>query len=198
VTLRRLQEIRRRWAGEQALVRFDPRVLAEDLRSAAKTCHLGWHDEVFQQVYDPVERHHTPARIDHDAQRVFDELSGLPPCFDANNALTLARDCALRERVIQEQLAESRRETHALAEALVALENRLPDFGLRRQVWSALAHTIPGPLRDWLLRSNAVHVFYGRIRGAEPIAAGGPAGDGRAGRSRLPARGRLRGDEEHA
>ena len=176
VTLRRLQEIRRHWAGEQALVRFDPRVFAEDLRSAAKTCHLAWHDEVFRQVYDPVERHQTPARIDHDAQRVFDEMSGLPPGLDVPNALTLARDGAIREGVIHQyvamRLAESQKRTaaleqrvHELAAALDIVENHLQELRLRRQAARALAHTIPAPVRDWLQQSNAVQLFYGKIRG---------------------------------
>jgi hypothetical protein len=176
VTLWRLQEIRHRWAGEQVLVRFDPRVFAEDLRSAAKTCHLAWHDEVFRQVYDPVERHQTPARIDHDAQRVFDEMSGLPPGLDVPNALTLARDGAIREGVIHQyvamRLAESQKRTaaleqrvHELAAALDIVENHLQELRLRRQAARALAHTIPAPVRDWLQQSNAVQLFYGKIRG---------------------------------
>ena len=176
VNLRRLQEIRRHWAGQQALVRFDPRVVKEDLRNAADACHLPWHEDVFQRVYDPSDWHHSPARIDHDAQRLFDDLSGLPPCLDAANALTLARDCALRERVIQRQFAMSstqsqmradslERQVCELASALVAMENHVQDLRLRRQAARALAHMAPTPVRDWLQENRLVQVFYGKIRG---------------------------------
>ena len=37
----------RRLAGERAVVRFDPRVFAEDLREAAKVCRLAWSEEAF-------------------------------------------------------------------------------------------------------------------------------------------------------
>ena len=79
VNLRRLQDIRRAWRGEQCLVRFDPPTYAEDMRSAAKVCGLTWQDAVYREVFDPICRHHDPTRVDHESQRIFDGIGGLPP-----------------------------------------------------------------------------------------------------------------------
>ncbi|MGA2035608.1 MAG: hypothetical protein ABSG68_25450, partial [Thermoguttaceae bacterium] len=103
VNLRRIGEIRRRWGGPQATVRFDPRVLQDDLRQAAALCGVAWQDDVFRAVYDPSDRHHEAVRIAHDAQEVFDQLSGLPEHAPPSDAARLARDAALREKLLQSQ-----------------------------------------------------------------------------------------------
>jgi hypothetical protein len=95
VSLKLLCDIRRHWSGEQALVRFDPRTFASDMRKVADLLDLPWSDDVFRSVYDVSDCHYLPTRVDHPAQRFFDELSSLPRCADAQNAMTLARDSAL-------------------------------------------------------------------------------------------------------
>ena len=141
VNLRRLQEIRRTWRGEQVLVRFDPRTYAEDMRSAAKVCGLTWQDAIFQEVFDPVCRHHHPTRVDHEAQRIFDEISGLPPLAAPESLLALARDAASREKLIQRRLqslqaAQQRQQVagmqsleQRLAARLLAVEQQLVAVG---------------------------------------------------------------------
>jgi hypothetical protein len=134
VNLRRLQEIRRTWLGEQVLVRFDPQVYAEDMRLAAKVSGLAWQEAVFQEIFDRSSRHYDPTRVDHEAQRVFDELSGLPrPAQTLAAPMALARDAATREKLIQTDLhaqlqaAQQRNESleQRLAERIAGLEQLL-------------------------------------------------------------------------
>jgi hypothetical protein len=129
VNLRRLQEICRSWRGELAVVRFDPRTFLGDLSRAAETCHLAWDESVFKQVYDSSDRHHDPARVEHEAQRIFDELSALPQSLEAANGLTLARDGAIREKTIQSQIARC---TEAIA--CLAGEFQTSTAGTRQQL----------------------------------------------------------------
>jgi hypothetical protein len=138
--LRRLQEIRRTWRGEQVLVRFDPQTYAEDMRLAAKVCGLTWQEEAFREVFDPICKHHDPTRVEHEAQRIFDELSGLPPSLAARESpLALARDAAEREKVIQTSLQA---ETESLERRIAALEHvvLVPKFQFR-----TLVHLIRRP-----------------------------------------------------
>ena len=71
VNLRRLQEIRRTWRGEQVLLRFDPQTYAEDMRLAVKVCGLSWQEAAFQEVFDPICKHHDPTRVEHEVAMDF-------------------------------------------------------------------------------------------------------------------------------
>ena len=74
VHFRRLNGIVAAWPGESAVVRFDPRVFAQDLREAAKTCRLAWSEEALSQVYDASCKHHEPATVAHQAEELFCQL----------------------------------------------------------------------------------------------------------------------------
>ena len=104
VCLRRIQAIRESWPGEQALVRFDPRVYENDMRKAVRLCNLTWRDEAYRTVYVSGDRHYDPTRVEHPAQLAFDALSGLADPPGDRNVLDLAKDAALRERLIQSQV----------------------------------------------------------------------------------------------
>ena len=104
VNLQRLQEISNHWSDQQVLVRFDPRCYPHDLRRAAEVCNLSWRDDAFQELYDPADRHYDPTRVEHRAQRLFDELVRFTADGDEkSDALRLAGDAAVREKFIQSQ-----------------------------------------------------------------------------------------------
>jgi hypothetical protein len=104
---RRLHDIRDRWDGERAMVRFDPRVFARDLRRAAEICRLDWSDALFSQVYDASCRHHEPAVVAHEAQRRFQRMGRLPAKEPAVADLRrLEEDAAAREGLVRSRFLE--------------------------------------------------------------------------------------------
>ena len=105
VHYRRLNAIRDTWQGASALVRFDPRMLPADLRRAADVCGLTWNEDVFSQVYDASCRHQEPARVAHEAQELYERLSG----FDGGDAVSpqrLETDAAIRENLLRGHLTD--------------------------------------------------------------------------------------------
>ena len=136
--LRRIQDIYNTWDGEHAVVRFDTRVYAEDMRIASEKCGLPWRNEFTKEIYDSGDRHYEPTRVAHDAQRVFDELSGLPESLHANNALLHARDSALREKLIQKQLVEAQLQQQRLQEDLDRCEQIVDSFSIQHDLQQAI------------------------------------------------------------
>lgn len=126
VNLQRIQEIRQTWPGEQVLVRFDPRVYADDMRAAAAACGLAWQEDVFRATFDPSDKHHVPTRVQHPAQQLFDTLSGLPAIPNQGELLRLASDAAVREKLLQSQLTDCLGAIARLRDAL-ASENPAND-----------------------------------------------------------------------
>jgi hypothetical protein len=118
VNLRRIQEIRQTWPGEQVLVRFDPRVYASDMRAAAAACGLAWQEDVFRETYDPSDKHHDPTRVQHPAQQLFDALSNLPAVSSECELLRLAGDAAVREKLLQMQITDCLAAVAQLQDAL--------------------------------------------------------------------------------
>ncbi len=101
VHYKRLVAIRNRWPGEQAVVRFEPGLLADDARSAAKLCGLAWNDEVFAQAYDAACRHHEAARVEHEVQSLYEDLCSGQSHPSANFDRLLS-DSAVRERILRD------------------------------------------------------------------------------------------------
>ena len=107
VHYKRLHHILEHWGGDRAVVRFDPRVFAEDMQRVASTCNLAWNEEAFSQVYDASCRHQERAVVAHEAQEWFDRLSRL--VTDARDAASLQRfehDAAVRENTLRGHLQE--------------------------------------------------------------------------------------------
>ncbi len=105
----RMLEVHERWAGPQAVIRFDPRVFTFDLRRAAEICGLAWSDAVFAEVYDPSCHHHEPAAVAHPAQEAFDRLAGgLSRLPEEANLRCLANDAAKRQTLMRTFLHEQR------------------------------------------------------------------------------------------
>ncbi len=143
VNLRRLQEIRRTWRGEQVLLRFDPQTYAEDMRLAVKVCGLSWQEAAFQEVFDPICKHHDPTRVEHEAQWIFDELSGLPPSLAApESPLALARDAAVREKLLQTCLQSLQAGTESLERRIATLEHMI---SVPRFQFKTLVHMLRRP-----------------------------------------------------
>ncbi len=93
------------WQGVYGVVRFDPKNLAEDLRSAARLCGLEWQEDVLSDVYDSECQHHEQAVVAHRAQELFHRLTGTSDVgSSANNALRLQQDAAIREEASREQV----------------------------------------------------------------------------------------------
>jgi hypothetical protein len=112
---RRLHDIRDRWDGERAVVRFDPRVFARDLRRAAEICRLDWSDALFAQVYDASCRHHEPAVVAHEAQRQFQRMGRLPAKEPAVADLRrLEEDAAAREGLVRSRFLETQEQVRQL------------------------------------------------------------------------------------
>jgi hypothetical protein len=98
VHFERMLEILDQWPGDRALVRFDMRVFAGDLREAARVCGLPWREEVVTEKYDANCKHHEPVVVTHPAQALYDRLSGLESTLcTAENFARLEADAALRE-----------------------------------------------------------------------------------------------------
>jgi len=143
----RMHDILESWPDRRATVRFDTRVLADDLRHAAAVCGLTWREDALKDAFDAQCKHHEPAAIDHPAQQAFARLAGLEVSGPGRgNRDRLLADAALRETLLHEQLEDVRRalddtrrafhqsQTHlAAAEArLTHLENHfLVKNGLR-------------------------------------------------------------------
>ncbi|MBN2475437.1 MAG: hypothetical protein JXB62_12570 [Pirellulales bacterium] len=117
VHMKRMREIRDTWQGDRALVRFDSRTLAEDLRRAAATCGLPWRDDVLDDVYDQSCKHHEPVVVAHEAQAVFEDLAELPSgtaTFGKEQLARLQHDAGLRETILQRGWAGLRKEVDRL------------------------------------------------------------------------------------
>jgi hypothetical protein len=117
----RLNDLRDGWKGDQAVVRFDPRVFREDMRRAAEVCNLAWSEEAFAEVYDASCRHYEPAPVVHPAEALFRRLSRLEMSgADPVNLERLERDAETRESVLRDNLAAS----HQKIERLTLLAKR--------------------------------------------------------------------------
>jgi hypothetical protein len=123
VHYQRLGGILDEWPGERAVVRFDSRVLADDLREAARMCRLDWNEEIFAQVYDASCKHHEPAAVAHRAEELFQRLNHLPTSDGAANLERLERDAATRENLLRGRFAEMEEEVRRLT-SVVEQQNR--------------------------------------------------------------------------
>jgi hypothetical protein len=134
VSLKCLRDIRNSWPGEQVLVRFDPRVLADDMRQAAKVLGLDWSEERFREAYDPSDLHYVPTHIDHESQQLFNELSGLGQTPDADNAKVLANDAVRREKVLQQYCVELKSQIDRNEKHIIGLMSAVQDLADRMRV----------------------------------------------------------------
>ena len=76
VHYRRMRDIYYEWRGKLAVLQFEPRLIAAHAPQAAAVCGLTWDEAAFNEVYDAGCRHHRPALADHEAQELFELLSG--------------------------------------------------------------------------------------------------------------------------
>ena len=126
VHFRRMRAIQAQWPGPAAVVRFDPRVYAADLRHASELCGLVWSDDIFTQVYDATCRHHDAAVVVHPAQEAFESLAEvLPRPSEQANLQRLQADAATRESLVRTHLLELRRQNQRQAEQLQQREREL-------------------------------------------------------------------------
>lgn len=130
VHFRRMQAIRRSWTGEQARVRFDLPLFANDLRQATDLIGLPWDDATFRELYDTDCKHHDAASVAHEAQWLFEELSETSSRVNSpENLLRIEADAAVRERLVWTNLMETRKELQQLGEEYRQLEEkRLKDI----------------------------------------------------------------------
>lgn len=136
----RLQGILADWQGESAVVRFDPRVLAEDLHATAGFCRLVWDEQVFAQVYDASCKHHEPAVLAHPAEAAFQQLNRLPTGDSAANHERLERDAAARENMLRGRFLDMEQEVHRLM--LVVEQNHQQSIQLHQTLaeqWERIA-----------------------------------------------------------
>jgi hypothetical protein len=119
VHYRRMKEILDRWPGERAVLQFEPRSFARQARHAAAVCGLPWDEPALAEVYDPMCRHHAPAKIVHEAQELYEQLgaegngsgrenrtvAAVESPKEAERAPALTADMALREQLLQRRCA---------------------------------------------------------------------------------------------
>jgi hypothetical protein len=111
IHLHQLGEIWKGWQGDRARVRFVNDVFSDDLRQAAELCGLSWQQEVLARAYDPACKHFEPVVVEHEAQRLYDGLSGLAaPDRAPDRARRMERDAMIRENTLREELAACRAE----------------------------------------------------------------------------------------
>ena len=90
--------------GEQIDLHFDPQTFARQVPKAVELCGLKWDESILSAAYDSGCRHHTPAVIAHDAQRLFEQMGGSVNQFaERDNLHKLMADAALREQVLRDR-----------------------------------------------------------------------------------------------
>jgi GT2 family glycosyltransferase/glycosyltransferase involved in cell wall biosynthesis len=99
----RMKGILHRWRGDRAVLQFEPQLIAAKAPQAAAMCGLTWDGAAFNEVYDAECRHHQPALVDHDAQELFEQLSGSDePSIERGNLHKLLADADVREQTLHQ------------------------------------------------------------------------------------------------
>ena len=191
VHYRQMNWILESWAGERAVVRFDLRVFTADLHEAVRAVG-SLARRSLREVYDASCRHHEPAVVTHEAERVFQRLGPLPTDrHDPANVSRLQRDAATRETLIRARLAETQRDAEQQAriieqcrraEAEMIEQRRRTEVEMQERI-AALEHQIAAitATRTWQWHNRVLDMPAGRwLANVLRVAKGwkGPAGTG--------------------
>ncbi len=148
VHFRRMIDVRADASGPCPVVCFEPQSFPADLARAAEACGLTWDAEKFAAVYDSTCRHHEPAVISHEAQKLFQQLRpDVRRPSSAENVKRIENDAAQREATIRthieqlrEQLNTLRAENNQYATVLEQVGHELESYrSENRQYVQALA-----------------------------------------------------------
>lgn len=135
IHFRRMRDIRRTWAGEQALVRFDLPLYADDLRRATAMIGLPWDDASFAEMYDTDCKHHDQAYVAHEVQTLYEDLSNTAADpYSPVNLVRVEADTTLRERLVRTNLVETRKEYRQLQEEYRQLEEKFRQLESQREI----------------------------------------------------------------
>jgi hypothetical protein len=184
-----MNEVRDRWPGATAVVRFDPAVYAAEVRRAAEVCGLAWSDSALAETYDGSCRNHEAAVIDHPAQAAYESLAGLPPtACGADDLRRLLDDAAAREATLRLRHDPLVDECRALAQQLAAARGEIaalkPVADLAVRLDARLAETkyelaLIRNSRTWRLRDALVGAFgLGSRTRHDPATASDPQPEG--------------------
>lgn len=124
VHFRRLAAIVEDWPEPVVKVRFRTPQFETDLAEAVEACGLTWVLDKARSRLDPACIHHDPATVTHEAERLYESLSGVPAAADdsRSNRATTEADALARESLYHEQLRSERSRVDDLRRRLAQAE----------------------------------------------------------------------------
>lgn len=167
----RMLELRRQWDEPPAVVRYDPRWFAGDLRAVARRAGLVWNEAALEECYRPGLRHHEPLPVAHRAQRLHDELAGAATGEPRGDDLDRAeRDADRREAILRRATEDARDEAEAYRRARREIDAKLAVLAAREAELAYIKSTRTWRLRTWLGGALRRLRLRGRGEAGRPVA----------------------------